>query len=171
MFLDMGIESIIKKIRGKVCSALAQHPVTHKWARFWWGLSGYSIGKNTRIAAGCLFLAWHHLDTNNIVIEDDASIGPRVMLIARTHPISQIETYGMVTSSIPGKIIIKKGAWIGAGVIILPNVTIGECAVVGAGAVVTKDVPAYTVAVGVPAKVIKKLEVRNETCTESDTKI
>ncbi len=93
------------------------------------------------------------------------------MLIARTHPISQIETYGKVTSSISGKIIIKQGAWIGAGVIILPNVTIGECAVVGAGAVVTKDVPAYTVAVGVPAKVIKKLEVRNETCTESDTKI
>ena len=53
----------------------------------------------------------------------------------------------------------------------LPNVTIGACVVVGAGAVVTKDVPPYTVAVGVPAKVIKKLGVRNETCTESDTKI
>ena len=167
----MKIKSTLKKMRGKVCSALAQHSVTHRWPRFWWGLSGYSIGKNTRIASGCLFWAWHHLDTNNIIIEDDASIGPRVMLVARTHPISQIETYGKVTTSIPGKITIKKGAWIGAGVIILPNVTIGECAVVGAGAVVTKDVPPYTVAVGVPAKAIKKLEVRNETCAESNTKI
>lgn len=167
----MGIKLTMKKIKGKVCSALAQHFVTHRWARFWWGLSGYSIGKNTRIAPGCLFWAWHHLDTNNIVIEDDVSIGPRVMLITRTHPVSQIETYGKVTTSIPGKIIVKKGAWIGAGVIILPNVTIGKYAIVGAGAVVTKDVPPYTVAVGVPAKVVKKLEVCNETCAESDTKI
>jgi acetyltransferase-like isoleucine patch superfamily enzyme len=48
---------------------------------------------------------------------------------------------------------------IGAGVIILPNITIGEFAVVGAGAVVTKDVPSYTVVAGVPAKPIKKIEL------------
>ena len=112
----MKIKSTLKKIRGNVCSALAQHSVTHRWPRFWWGLSGYLIGKNARIASGCLFWAWHHLDTNNIIIEDDASIGPRVMPITRTHPISQIETYGKVTSSISGKIIIKQGAWIEAGV-------------------------------------------------------
>ena len=56
--------------------------------------------------------------------------------------------------------MIKRGAWIGAGAIILPNVTIGERAVVGAGAVVTKDVPPYTVVAGVPAKEIKKLYLK-----------
>lgn len=53
----------------------------------------------------------------------------------------------------------KDDAWIGAGSIILPGVTIGEGAVVGAGAVVTKDVPPYTVVVGVPARPIKRIDL------------
>ena len=56
------------------------------------------------------------------------------------------------------KIIIKKGAWIGAGASILPGVTVGKYAIVGAGAIVTKDVPDYSVVVGTPAKVVKKLD-------------
>jgi acetyltransferase-like isoleucine patch superfamily enzyme len=48
--------------------------------------------------------------------------------------------------------------WIGTGVIILPNVTVHEFSIIGAGSVVTKDVPAYSIVAGVPAKVIKKLE-------------
>lgn len=52
---------------------------------------------------------------------------------------------------------VKKNAWIGADAKILPRVTVGENAVVGAGAVVTKDVPANTVVVGVPAKVIHQI--------------
>ena len=61
---------------------------------------------------------------------------------------------------ISGTIILKKDCWIGAGAIIMPNITIGERAIVGAGAVVTKDVDADTVVVGVPAKVLiqKKTE-------------
>ncbi|MBU1097083.1 MAG: hypothetical protein KKB34_11430 [Bacteroidetes bacterium] len=55
-----------------------------------------------------------------------------------------------------GKVIIKDGAHIGLGAIIMPGVIIGEGAVIGAGAVVTKDIPPYTLAVGVPAKIIKK---------------
>ena len=54
--------------------------------------------------------------------------------------------------------IIKKGAWIGAGSSILPGVTVGKYAIVGASAVVTKDVPDYAVVVGNPAKVIKTLK-------------
>lgn len=154
------IPMIMKKIRGKICSTLAQYPVTHKWPTFWWRRCGYSIGKNNRIGSEVLIWAWHHLDTNNVVIEDNVTIGPRVMLIARTHSTSQVENCGKAMSSIPGKILIKRGAWIGAGAIILPNVTIGEGAIVGAGAVVTKDVAPYTVVAGVPAKMIKKLEVK-----------
>ncbi len=57
-----------------------------------------------------------------------------------------------------GKVTVKKNAWLGLNVTICLGVTIGEYAVVGAGAVVTKDVPAYTVVGGVPAKVIKMLD-------------
>ena len=56
------------------------------------------------------------------------------------------------------EIIIKKGAWIGAGASILPGITVGKYAIVGAGAIVTKDVPDYAVVVGVPAKVVKTLD-------------
>ena len=167
----MKIKSTLKKIKGKVCSALAKYPVTHNWPAYWWRQCGYSIGENTIIGQEVLIWAWHHLDTNNVIIDSDVSIGPRVMIIVRTHSTSQIVTFGKVTSSIPGKIIIKKGAWIGAGSIILPNITIGERAVVGAGAVVTKNVPPFTVVAGVPAKVIKKLEAHNETSTGPNTQV
>lgn len=165
----MQIKSTLKKIRGKICSTLAKYPVTQKSPVYWWRKCGYSIGKNASFGPDCLIWAWHHLDTNNVVIEDSVSIGPRVMIISRTHPTSQIEMYGKTTSSIPTKVIIKRGAWIGAGAIILPNVTIGEGAIVGAGAVVTKDVLPHTVVAGVPAKMIRKLEQRNETYAKSDT--
>ena len=54
---------------------------------------------------------------------------------------------------------IKDDVWIGAGVIILSGVTVGECSVIGAGAVVTKDVEPYTVVAGVPAKKIRNLVI------------
>ena len=54
-------------------------------------------------------------------------------------------------------ILIKRNAWIGAGATILPGVTIGENSIIAAGAVVTKDVPANTIAGGIPAKVIKSI--------------
>ncbi len=151
-----------KKFKAKIYITLARYPVTHKWPSFWFRQCGYSIGKNSLLGPDCVLWAWHHIDADNITIEDDVTIGPRVTLIARTHSILQIETHGKTTTSIPGKIKIKKGAWIGASAIILPNVTIGECAVVGAGSVVTKDVPPYSVVVGSPAKVIKKLKMKNE---------
>lgn len=162
---------ILKKIRGKICATLVRFPITHKWTTFWWRQCGYSIGRNTRIAQDVLFWAWHHLDTNNIIIEENVSIGPGAMLIVRTHSPSQIEIYGRVTNSISGKIIIKRGAWIGARAIILPNITIGEGAVIGAGAIVTKNVEPFTVVAGVPAKPIRTLECNYDSATKNDSKI
>ncbi|MCX8495484.1 MAG: hypothetical protein ORN51_04800 [Akkermansiaceae bacterium] len=54
-----------------------------------------------------------------------------------------------------GEIVVKNGAWLGHGVIVLSGVTIGECAVIGAGSVVTKNVPDYAIAAGVPARVLE----------------
>lgn len=61
-----------------------------------------------------------------------------------------------------GKVLIKKNAWLSMNVTICPGVTIGEYAVVAAGAVVTKDVPAYAVVGGVPAKVIRYLDPKEQ---------
>ena len=88
-------------------------------------------------------------------IEDLVAISHRVTLILSVDPgpspLQQIYTPKV------SPIIIKKGAWIGAGAIILQGVTVGEFSVVAAGAVVTKDVPPYTVVAGVPAKAVKNI--------------
>lgn len=107
------------------------------------------IGKNVFINFDCVFL-----DLGGIIIEDNVLIAPKVSLLSEGHPISPNERQSLV----PGRIHIKKNAWIGAGATILPRVTIGENAVVAAGAVVSKDVPANTIVGGVPAKIIKSIQ-------------
>lgn len=91
-----------------------------------------TIGKNVWITAGCQLLC-HQRDLSQY------KVGQPVMECPLKY----------------APIIIKDGAHIGIGSIIMPGVTIGEGAVIGAGSVVTRDIPAYCVAVGVPAKVIR----------------
>ena len=120
-------------------------------------LCGYSIGKDVFIGEDLIIS--DNLHDKNVFIGDRASIAPSVILVTSSGPnLSIIEPYVKVVNG--GKIRIESDAWIGAGAIILPNVTIKEGAVVGAGAVVTKDVPPYTVVAGVPAKIIKMLELK-----------
>lgn len=105
------------------------------------------IGDNVFINSNCLAMA-----RGGITIEDDVMLAANVQLLSNNHD----EYNRNVLLCKP--IHIKKGAWIGAGATILPGVTIGEYAIVGASAVVTKDVGDYEVAVGVPAKIVKTLD-------------
>jgi acetyltransferase-like isoleucine patch superfamily enzyme len=91
-----------------------------------------------------------------LVIEDRVSIGPRVTLVLAADPNNSklIEQFPPVR----GSITIRNDAWLGAGVIILPNVTIAEFSVVAAGAVVNKNTDPYTVVGGVPAVKIKDID-------------
>jgi acetyltransferase-like isoleucine patch superfamily enzyme len=107
-----------------------------------------SIGKNVFINHACSFL-----DMGGITIEDGALIGPRVNLVTENHPLSANERSSLLT----GPIRIRQKAWIGAGTTILPGVSIGQNAVVAAGAVVTKDVADNTIVGGIPAKFIKSI--------------
>ena len=86
----------------------------------------------------------------SIEIGEDVQIGPGCLITTTDHNI-----FENLEASFK-KVTIGKRAWIGANVTILPGITIGEHAVVGAGSVVTKDVPAYSVVVGVPARLIKE---------------
>lgn len=106
------------------------------------------IGSNVFINHACTFL-----DMGGITIEDDVLIGPKVNLITENHPIHPLERSAIVTKPIH----IKAKSWIGAGATILPGVTIGKNSIVGAGAVVTKDVADDTIVGGNPAKLIKKI--------------
>jgi acetyltransferase-like isoleucine patch superfamily enzyme len=95
------------------------------------------------------------MSAGGITIEDDVQIAANVQLISNNH-----DPYDrMVIICKP--VLIKKKAWIGAGATILPGVTVGENAIVGAGSVVTKDVPDNAVVAGNPAKLIKMLSDKN----------
>lgn len=92
-------------------------------------------------------------DLGGITLEDDVLIGPRVNIITVDHPIDPAQRRGIIVKPV----VIKKNAWIGAGATILAGVTVGENAIVAAGAVVNKDVPANTIVGGIPAKLIKEI--------------
>lgn len=108
------------------------------------------VGKNVFINHACSFL-----DMGGITIEDDVQIGPRVNLITENHPVDPSKRKHLDLKSVH----IKRNVWIGAGATILPGVTVGENSIVAAGAVVNKDVPANTIVGGIPAKMIKQLDV------------
>lgn len=105
------------------------------------------FGKNVFINHSAILSA-----SGGIEFEDGVSVAPGVRIATINHDFNErhtVYTYG--------KVLIKKNAWIGIGATICPGVTIGQNAVVGAGAVVTKDVPDNAIVGGCPAKIIKML--------------
>lgn len=108
------------------------------------------VGKRVFINQNCTFYS-----LAPITIGDDVMIGPNVSLLTSEHPVAPSQR----RSGLLGKpITIEKGAWIAGGVTIIGGVTVGENAVVAAGSVVTRDVPANTLAAGNPARVIRLIE-------------
>lgn len=99
------------------------------------------------------------LDHDKVIVGDNVLLGPNVVLTTATHSQDyRIRNHDGESDIMGAPIIIEDDVWIGANVTVMPGVTIGRHSIVGAGSVVTKDVPPDTVVAGVPAKVIKKLE-------------
>ena len=105
------------------------------------------IGKNVTVMNGALMMS-----AGGITLEDNVLIAANVQLISNNH--DPYDRYVITCKPI----LIKEGAWVGAGATILPGVIVGKHAIIGANSVVSKDIPDYAVAVGCPAKVIKYLE-------------
>ena len=110
-----------------------------------------SVGKNVYFNYNCIVL-----DVARITIGNNVMFGPNVQLLSATHPLGADERRGDL--ELGKEIVIENDVWVGGGAIICPGVRIGEGAIVGAGGVATKDVPANTVVAGNPCKVIKNLE-------------
>jgi acetyltransferase-like isoleucine patch superfamily enzyme len=118
---------------------------------------GFQIGENVYIAEGLVVAELLKDNRNKLIIGDRVAIGPRVTLLTSSDPnYSKIRPFVKCKN---GTIIIKEDSWIGACAIIYPNVTIGRGAIVNAGAVVTKDVPPFTIVGGIPAKEIGKVNI------------
>ncbi len=107
------------------------------------------FGRNVFVNHGCTAM-----DFGGIDIGDDVMLGPNVQLISSSHPLDPATRRRSITTA---PIRIGRGAWIAAGATVLQGVTVGDDAVVAAGAVVTKDVPPRTLVAGVPAHVVRVL--------------
>lgn len=122
-------------------------------------MAGYKIGEQVYIGEE-LIIADELEDKGRVRIGNRVAIAERVTLVISSNAnFSKIRPF---TKDLHGHIDIDDDAWLGTGCIIFPDVRIGRGAVVGAGAVVTKSVPDFTVVIGVPAKPIKKLDVPEE---------
>ncbi|MBG0832425.1 sugar O-acetyltransferase [Planomonospora sp. ID67723] len=95
------------------------------------------------------------LDVAPITIGDDVQIGPNVQLLTPTHPLDPDQRRNKLEAAAP--IVIGDNVWLGGGAIVLAGVAIGADSVIGAGSVVTRDIPSGVVAVGTPARVVRDL--------------
>lgn len=114
------------------------------------------LGEHVFLNAGCTFQ-----DQDGIYIGDGALIGHHATIVTLNHEMDPAHRGDLH----PAPVHIGRNVWLGANVTVLPGVTIGDGAVIAAGAVVTKDVPANTVAAGIPARVIRKIEVPTDITT------
>lgn len=109
------------------------------------------IGAHVMLNVGCFFDV-----SAPITISDHASLGHEVMILTSSHEIGDERHRAGPLTTAPVK--VGEGAWIGARSIILPGITIGAGSIIGAGAIVNRDIPPNTLAGGVPAKIIKHIE-------------
>lgn len=100
------------------------------------------------------------VDDTDIYIGDSVMIGPNVIIDTGTHPINPELRRKQAQYNI--SVVIEENVWIGGGAIILPGVRIGKNSVIGAGSVVTKDIPENVVAVGNPCKVMREISERDK---------
>lgn len=106
------------------------------------------------------------VDDTHIYVGDNTMLGPNVTIATAAHPILPELRRQAYQYNLP--VHIGKNCWLGAGVIVLPGVTIGDDTVVGAGSVVTKDLPAGVVAVGNPCRIMREIGERDrEFCRKS----
>jgi acetyltransferase-like isoleucine patch superfamily enzyme len=113
-----------------------------------------SVGKRCKISS-------HTFICEGVTIEDNVFIGHGVMFINDSYPRATTATGGLQTEADwrVERTVVRKGASIGSGATILAKVCIGENSIVGAGAVVTKDVPANTIVAGNPARILREIEM------------
>jgi acetyltransferase-like isoleucine patch superfamily enzyme len=112
------------------------------------------IGNNVHIGRNNILGA-----RKSIILEENVLIGPHVMIGDHSHRYEDVDIpVKMQEATEAGPVRIGRDSWIGANVFILPNVTIGRHAIIGANAVVNRDIPPFSVAVGVPARVIKRFD-------------
>ena len=142
------------KIYKKILKVIAKHIPIYQLRVFLFRMAGYKIGSKVYIGEDLIIID-ELRDRGLVVIGDRVAIAPRVTLVVSSTPnSSRISSFAPVDH---GPINIGNDAWLGTGVVIFPNVIIGEGAIIGAGSIVNHDIPAFCIATGSPAEVIRKI--------------
>ena len=129
-----------------------------------WGGHHVHLGRNIYANAGLKLV-----DDTHIYIGDHTMLGPNVVLATAGHPIDpDLRRQGLQYNK---PVRIGKNCWLGAGVIVMPGVTIGDNTVIGAGSVVTKDIPSGVVAVGNPCRILREVGQRDKEFYFKDERI
>ena len=157
------VKSLIKCVFGRVLQFFAMYiPMTPSLRVKLQKMRGVKIGDNVFLGTEVLIdPAFPEL----VVIGDDVGLIGRNVLLVHSDPTTPIKNENPKLANFFTKVApikIEEGAWITIGAIILPGVTIGKNAIVAAGAVVTKDVPPYTLVAGVPAEIIKNFKRKED---------
>lgn len=137
------------EVLGQLLGSLGQGSIIRPSVSFDYGVNTH-IGSDCFFNFGCVFL-----DVAPIVFGNKVLVGPNVQFLTPTHPLNPVDRENLWEGGLP--IQVGNNVWIGGGAIICPGVSIGDHAVIGAGSVVTRDLPAYSLAVGNPARVIRTL--------------
>lgn len=173
---EIGIQKAIKFIFYSLFTSILNTILLFPFRPILLRFAGSQIGKDTVIHDVKFFNHYQHgfenliigkecfigpevsLDLSDaIILEDQVTLSNRVLILTHTNVGYKNHPLQKVILKFTKKVLIKKGSFIGANAIILPGVTVGECAFIGAGAVVTKDVPDWVIAVGSPARVVKSI--------------
>jgi len=152
------VRTLISDLPRKIVRWLAINHPDNRTRKIFYQATGVQIGEGTVINPGVIVEDCYR---GLVKIGDRVSIAAGVMLIADAAPNnSRLAEIPYVRDHliVEKPVTIEDDAWIGAAAIILPGVVVGRAAIIGAGAVVTSSVPPFTIAAGVPAKVVRRLD-------------
>ena len=139
-----GIGKVVKELFGKSDGAFVNPPFYCDYG------SHIEVGKNFFANYNCTIL-----DVGMVRIGDNCQMAPNVAIYTAGHPVHPADRNSLYEYGID--VTIGNNVWLGGNAVICPGVTIGDNVVIGAGSVVTKDIPAWTVAAGNPCKVIRRI--------------
>ena len=146
-----GLQAVVRELLGKSDNAWINPPF---YCDYGWNIE---LGKNCFINYNCTII-----DVGKVRIGDYAQIAPGVSIYTAGHPVHPAARNTLYEYGID--ITIGDNVWIGGNSVILPGVTIGDCCVIGAGSIVNRDIPAWSVAAGNPCRVIRRI-------TEADRRL
>jgi len=146
---------IFGKFKNYILERLAYNCPVNSWRVRFHRWRGVKIGNNVMIG---LQVTLDHSYPSFIAIEDDVSLAGNNYLLAHSNPYPHFRN---VLKSYVAEVRIKKGAWLGIGAMVMPGISIGEYSIIAAGSLVTKDIPDKVMAGGMPAKVIKEIDLGN----------